>query len=158
MARKREVLPPVPLGQGLQLDGGWPISWSSAMKANQSFVLLLLWPVLQVKRLLSLQLNLHWHGRRPRLVLEDPSRASATVPPTAAAKAGTPRAPAPAKPSAATPACEMHVELRGLLAQHRKARQLMRHLAYVERALRLDGAQALDKIPLEVLSKSLAQL
>jgi hypothetical protein len=52
----------------------------------------------------------------------------------------------------------MHADLRRLLRQHSQTRELMRHLSFVERALRLGGPNALDAIPLEVLNKGLAQL
>jgi hypothetical protein len=52
----------------------------------------------------------------------------------------------------------LHAPLRRLLKQHQQTRDLMRHLSYVERALRLGGANALDDIPLEVLAKALPQL
>jgi hypothetical protein len=52
----------------------------------------------------------------------------------------------------------MHGELRQLLAQHTNARKLMRHLAFVERELRLSGLPALNELPPEVLKKALQQL
>jgi hypothetical protein len=59
---------------------------------------------------------------------------------------------------AAEPPSAMLVELRALLGRHAEARQLMRHLAYVERTLRLGGADALDGLPPDLLLKSLQQL
>lgn len=134
------------------------------MKAPRSLLLrLLLWPFLQVTRLLSLQLRVQWQGRRPRFVLEDPSRIPTSPPP----------APKPRKSKAATetvsPAssqsttgtlddCDMHRELHALLAQHSKVRQLMRHLAFVERQLKLAGPDSLDTLPLDVLKKAGTQL
>jgi hypothetical protein len=52
----------------------------------------------------------------------------------------------------------MQKELRGLLRQHPQTKMLLRHLAYVERTLRHDGLKAVDDLPLDVLSKALAQL
>jgi len=132
------------------------------MKAPRSLLLrLLLWPFLQVKRLLSLQLRLQWQGRRPRFVLEDPSQIP-TVPPPApkARKAGPATANPPSTQSAAASEndCDMHRELHALLAQHGKVRQLMRHLAFIERQLKLAGPDSLDTQPLDVLKKAGTQL
>jgi len=52
----------------------------------------------------------------------------------------------------------MQKELRGLLRQHPQTKNLLRHLAYVERTLRHDGIQAVDDLPMDVLAKALAQL
>jgi len=131
------------------------------MKAPRSLLLrLLLWPFLQVKRLLSLQLRLQWRGRRPRFVLEDPSQ----IPPAPPAPAAKTRqaGPASANPSVAESTaeadCDMHRELHALLAQHGKVRQLMRHLAFIERQLKLAGPDSLDTLPLDVLKKAGTQL
>lgn len=52
----------------------------------------------------------------------------------------------------------MQIELRQLIDRHMKTRELMRHLAYIERALRLGGPDALNDIPLEVLLTGHTQL
>lgn len=52
----------------------------------------------------------------------------------------------------------MELELRQLINQHAQTRQLMRHLGYIERSMRLGGPKALNEIPLDVLSKGHAQL
>lgn len=52
----------------------------------------------------------------------------------------------------------MRKDLRRLLRQHPQTKNLLRHLAYVERTLRHDGVQAMDDLPLDVLSKALEQL
>ncbi len=52
----------------------------------------------------------------------------------------------------------MRKDLRRLLRQHPQTKNLLRHLAYVEHTLRHDGVQAMDDLPLEVLSKALEQL
>ncbi len=52
-----------------------------------------------------------------------------------------------------------HDELRGLLRRHPETRQLMRHLAYVEREIGRFGARALRReVPPPVLRKALEQL
>ena len=52
----------------------------------------------------------------------------------------------------------MQQELHALLRQHPQTKKLLRHLAYVERTMRHDGVKAVDDLPLDVLSKALAQL
>lgn len=52
----------------------------------------------------------------------------------------------------------MRDELAVLLGRHADTRQLMRHLAFIERALKLTGPQALAGLPPEVLQKGLQQL
>jgi hypothetical protein len=74
---------------------------------------------------------------------------------------------APSRPTARVPASDagpeeppnvMLRELRALLGKHADARQLLRHLAYVERTLRLDDADALDRLPPGLAHKALQQL
>ncbi|MBW8830342.1 MAG: hypothetical protein JF606_13065 [Burkholderiales bacterium] len=48
--------------------------------------------------------------------------------------------------------------LNKLLDSHRMTRQVMRHLAYFERALTTHGMQAMSEVPVEVLVASLEQL
>lgn len=55
-------------------------------------------------------------------------------------------------------AAAMESELRQLINQHTKTRQLMRHLGYIERSIRLGGPKMLNDIPLDVLCKGHAQL
>jgi hypothetical protein len=147
-----------------------------------------LWPVRGLQRLLSFQVRLRWQARALRLVIETPEQAAAAeaaaaqakpakvkgkakaaakpavgpaaeASPSAAAKdadAGSAKPnDAPAAPDGQDP---MHAELHQLLAQHGATRKLMRHLAYLERTLRLAGPDALPSLPLDVLKKSLAQL
>lgn len=52
----------------------------------------------------------------------------------------------------------MRRELYLLLEQHPTSRDLMRHLALVERTLRLDGFSAVKALPPRVIAKALAQL
>lgn len=132
------------------------------MKPLLSLVLLPLWPLIQVRRLLQLQLRLRWQGRRPRFVLEDPSQSP--PPPPVAPRPRRSRKAAPAsssEPGSKAPAeadSAMHRELQVLLTQHHKTRQLMRHLAYIERHLKLAGPDGLDALPLDVLKKASVQL
>jgi hypothetical protein len=128
------------------------------MKPILSIVLLLLWPLVQVRRLLSLQLRLRRKGRRWRFVLDPSRRESAHHTPGRSAARSKPRSKRSAKPAAHAPANDMHTELHALLAQHGKTRGLMRHLAYIERSLKLMGADALESLPLGVLKKGCAQL
>ncbi|MFL6662451.1 MAG: hypothetical protein ACJ8G7_09735 [Rhizobacter sp.] len=52
----------------------------------------------------------------------------------------------------------MHADLRRLLGLDPRARQVMRHLGYIEHTLHRRGADALDGLPLDILAKALAQL
>jgi hypothetical protein len=52
----------------------------------------------------------------------------------------------------------MRHELHALLSQHPSSRQLMRHLDLVERTLRRGGREALEALPIRVITKALAQL
>ncbi|HJV63541.1 MAG TPA: hypothetical protein VJ743_21505 [Albitalea sp.] len=144
------------------------------MKAKLSVVALLLWPFTMLKRLLGSQVRVKRVEGRWRVVLDNspavaetpaapvgrkasrkPSRADGATPAasaTVAAKAAEPAASATDEPD------PMHLELRQLLAQHSAARQLMRHLAYLERTLKLAGPDGLGGLPLDVLQKALAQL
>ena len=52
----------------------------------------------------------------------------------------------------------MKRDLYLLLAQHPSSRQLMRHLDVVERTLRRGGLEALEALPIRVITKALTQL
>jgi hypothetical protein len=52
----------------------------------------------------------------------------------------------------------MQKELRGLLHQHPQTKKMLRHLAYVEHTLHHNGLNAVDDLPLDLLSKALTQL
>ena len=65
--------------------------------------------------------------------------------------------PAAEPPRRVAPA-GMRDELTVLLGRHADTRQLMRHLAFIERALQLTGPEALAGLPPEVLKKGLQQL
>jgi hypothetical protein len=65
--------------------------------------------------------------------------------------------PAAEPPRGVAPA-GMRDELTVLLGRHAGTRQLMRHLAFIERALQLTGPEALAGLPPEVLQKGLQQL
>jgi hypothetical protein len=52
----------------------------------------------------------------------------------------------------------MRKELHELLRKHPKTTSMLRHLTYVERTLRLKGVPGIDALPLNVLTKALAQL
>jgi hypothetical protein len=68
-------------------------------------------------------------------------------------------APAGAAPGGpAIDPASMHAQLRSLMGRHPDTRQLMRHLAFIERALQLTGPAALVDLPQEVLRKGLLQL
>jgi len=122
------------------------------MSRERSLLAALMRPLSAAQALLDSDFKLRREGRRLRIVVERPGGESSlgSLPATQAPSAQ------PAPMDSVTQG--MHADLRRLLKQHGKTRELMRHLAYVERALRLDGVHALDKIPLEVLGKSLAQL
>lgn len=49
-------------------------------------------------------------------------------------------------------------QLRALLKRHPQSRSVLRHLGYVEAALRKQGAEALDEVPVDVLKAALQQL
>jgi hypothetical protein len=53
---------------------------------------------------------------------------------------------------------QMKRELYTLMEQHPSSRQLMRHLDLVERTLRKEGLDAVEKMPVRVLVKALTQL
>lgn len=124
------------------------------MKVDLALLLLPLWPLRWLRRQLGRQLRLRRDGRRLRLVFEAPAGAA---PPPAAAPAA-PTAPTAAVPASDDPPSPMQPELHRLLGQHGQTRHLMRHLAYVERSLRLGGPDALDGVPLDVLDKASQQL
>jgi hypothetical protein len=52
----------------------------------------------------------------------------------------------------------MRRDLFTLMEQHPGSRQVMRHLDLAERTLRHEGLQALEKLPIRVIAKSLAQM
>jgi hypothetical protein len=52
----------------------------------------------------------------------------------------------------------MRRDLFTLMEQHPESRQLMRHLDLAERTLRHGGLQALEKLPVRVIAKALAQM
>lgn len=114
----------------------------------RNFVRLLLWPVLAVKDLLSFQVRLRRRGRRWTLQLERP------MPPQLA----TAKARASEAFVSDLPMHTMQAELRRLLGQHREAPRFLRHLAYIERTLRLSGPEALSTLPIEVQRRGLEQL
>jgi hypothetical protein len=102
--------------------------------------------------------RLQFSGRRLRIVLQDPNAPMHAAAPRARAAAPVDNhAPQPSATASDQPD-PMLDELRELLTQHGGTRQLMRYLAYLERTLKLFGAEALNDLPLEVLRKSLIQL
>jgi hypothetical protein len=107
-----------------------------------------------VKLLFTRDVRLERRGRTFHLVVDSENR---TTPDDKGLITRPVAAPAPA-PAASDAPSRMHGALRQLLAQHADARNLMRHLAFVERALRLSGPPALDGVPVEVLKKALVQL
>jgi hypothetical protein len=125
------------------------------MKAALALLLLPLWPLRWLVRQLRRDLRLRIEGRRLRLVLEDSAAPADSVvhaaPPAVAAAPAT----LPARDEGPS---QMQQELNRLLGQHRQARHLMRHLGYVERSLALAGPDALDALPLDVLTKASQQL
>ena len=52
----------------------------------------------------------------------------------------------------------MQSDLKHLLDQHESTRTLMRHLCFVERALRRGGLVGLERVPTRVVAKALAEL
>ena len=52
----------------------------------------------------------------------------------------------------------MRTELRKLLDLHPMTRHVVRHLVYVERALKLQGLEAMTQVPVEILKSALDQL
>ncbi len=140
------------------------------MKFIAAFFSVLLWPLRWVKRQLDRQVRLRRIDGHWRLVLEPeasaeprprPAHVTARQPPGARALAAHAKAAqfeAPDPSLSEPPLDDMQRELRALLAQHEKTRLLMRHLAYLERALRLSGTDALETLPYEVIHKALAQL
>ena len=112
---------------------------------------LLLRPLQWVKRFFTHDVRLQRRGRKFRLVLVANKGAAK---PAGADKA----APVAAAPAADDPVCRMHGDLRQLLVQHADARNLMRHLTFVERSLRLSGPDGLQAVPIEVVTKASQQL
>ena len=53
---------------------------------------------------------------------------------------------------------DMEADLAWLLDQHESARQLMRHLGYVERVLHRGGIDALEELPVKILARALTEL
>jgi hypothetical protein len=70
---------------------------------------------------------------------------------------GATAAPAPEE-AARAEATPLRRALRRLLDRHPDSRRLLRHLAYVERALARQGTQALVQVPVDVLATALTQL
>ena len=151
------------------------------MKANLSLLLLPLWPVMWLQRQLAREVKLKKVDGRRRLVLDaQPARgkaaaakgkptkagpakgkpaATGTTPAQAVAPVAAKPVPAPAvTPDAVPIPSEMQTELRQLLDQHQQARNMMRHLGYVERTLGLMGPDALAQLPLDVIRKASDQL
>jgi len=118
------------------------------MSRKRSPVALLLRPLAWLNDLLSSDFKLRRQGGRLRVVVEQPERSS---------RLHSQPAP-PTRPPTADIALTMQLELRHLITQHAGTRQLMRHLGYIERAMRKNGPDALDDIPLDVLSKGFTQL
>ena len=119
------------------------------MSRNRSLLALLLQPFAWLNRMLSSDFKLRRQDGRLRVVVEP------TGPPSRLPSQPAPQTrPAPA----ADIALNMQTELRHLLTQHHKARQVARHLGYIERALRANGPDALNDIPLNVLNKGFTQL
>jgi len=100
-------------------------------------------PLRWIKRFFARDLKLVRHGSRLRVGWVETVCRDADV-------------PAQAAPSG--PASGMQAALRALMSRHADTRLLMRHLAFVERALQLSGAEALAGLPPEVLQKGLVQL
>jgi hypothetical protein len=124
---------------------------TAAPESSSRRVPLLVLPLWWVWRLFTRPLTLvrdgkNWHVSFVNSRQVEPPKA---VPKTMAAKVAEP---------AAEPACAMQTELRALLGRHAETRQLMRHLAYAERTLRLGGPDALDRLPPEIVRRSLQQL
>jgi hypothetical protein len=111
-------------------------------------------PLLWLIRLFTRQLRLVRNGRRWRVVFADTAFARRLDAPSLAVAA---RPVAAAAVCAPTPSA-VEAELHQLLGRHVEARQLMRHLAFIERTLRLSGPEALDGLPPEVLQKGVKQL
>ena len=114
----------------------------------RKLVRILLWPVLAVKDVLSFQVRLRKRGGRWKLLLERP------MPPQLA----TAKAKASEAFVSDLPLHTMQAELRRLLRQHREAPRFLRHLAYIERTMRLSGPESLSTLPLEVQKRGLEQL
>jgi hypothetical protein len=120
------------------------------------------------RRVPLLLLPLHWvrcFFSRPLTLVREGGRWQIAFAPSRLPE--SPQAPAKVRPTARVPASDagpeeppnvMLRELRALLGKHADARQLLRHLAYVERTLRLDDADALDRLPPGLAHKALQQL
>jgi hypothetical protein len=65
--------------------------------------------------------------------------------------------PPPPIDKALTDAQHLRAELKTLLDCHRKTRRVLRHLAYIERALATQGTKVMAEAPIEVLSIALGQ-
>ncbi len=102
--------------------------------------------------LLGHHLRLERRGINLHVVLQDPA--------SPAEPAAAPRHP----PSRAVHGLDearvdlIGSQLRALLKRHPQSRSVLRHLAYVEGALRKQGAEALDEVPVDVLRAALQQL
>ena len=108
---------------------------------------LILRPLLWVKRLLAIDVRLQRRGFRYHLAFVRPG-SEPQPPPVVVCEETVPD----------VPAHPMHDDLRRLLAQHERTRHLMRHLGFIEGALKTSGPQALDDLPAEVVKKGLVQL
>lgn len=101
--------------------------------------------------LLGHHLRFERRGINVHVVLQDPARPAGAEPPPASAS------------RAVRGLDEARIDLigsqlRALLKRHPQARSVLRHLGYVEAALRKQGAEALDEVPVDVLRAALQQL
>jgi hypothetical protein len=95
-----------------------------------------------LRSLLTQNVKLERRGLNVHVVLE-PAAAQDTTAPGSSAGEALRRA---------------HTELRALLDRHPDTRHLMRHLAYVERAIARNGSRAFRQVPPPVLERALEQL
>lgn len=102
--------------------------------------------------LLGHHLRLERRGINVHVVLQDPAAPVEPAPPP-------PRPPSRAVRGLDEARVELiGSQLRALLKRHPNARSVLRHLGYVEAALRKQGAEALDEVPVDVLKAALQQL
>jgi len=116
---------------------------------SRSFTSTLLLPFEWLNDLLSRDFRLRRQGCRFRVVAERPER------PSRLSTTGPGSRPADSQIDIAS---QIQIELRQLVNQHTQTRQLMRHLGYIERTLRLGGPDAMNDIPLDVLARGYEQL
>lgn len=95
-----------------------------------------------LRSLLTQNVKLERRGLNVHVVLE-PAAAQDTTAPGSSAGEALRRA---------------HTELRALLDRHPDTRHLMRHIAYVERAVARNGSRAFAQVPAPVLERALEQL